>query len=205
MRIAPILLASLLIAAPWVSASAQQEPPTPADLGLSSQTQSDLSDASTAIWLTRLNDIELLLRDGDIDPEIRSRAIRDLNAISEGAKTRIKEGRERLRPISRELESLGPAPAEGEAAESEEVANLRQEIAERIAEIDLRLREVQLVLVRAENLELSLIRRAEGPLLDRLLVRSTILWEAETWGVAGAQWIRMLSSVAGAPSAWRAS
>ena len=90
-RIPYILLAALLIAAPWVSASAQQKTPTPADLGLSSQTQFDLSDAPTAIWLNRLNDIDLLLRESDIDPEIRSRIIRDLNAISQGAKARVKE------------------------------------------------------------------------------------------------------------------
>ena len=196
------LLTAIVAIGDWSATWAQQSQPTASAYGLSSEAQADLSEADTQVWLNRLNNIELLLSNEDIPADARNRAIRDLNAISEGAKDRLKAERERLKPISRELESLGPAPAEGEAAESEDMANLRYEISERIAKIEFQLREIQLILVRAENLELSLITRSEGPLVDNLWARSPILLDAETWRIAGTHLVTLVRAVADAPSAW---
>jgi small-conductance mechanosensitive channel len=188
----------------WANAWAQKPGPTASDYGISSQSQLELSDADTPIWLSRLNDIELTLGNEEIPADTRSRALRDLNSIGHGAKARLGQAKARLEPIYRELESLGAAPAEGES-ESEDIANLRHEIGERIATIEFRLRELRLVLVRADNLELALISRSDDPLVDRLWTRSPILWQGETWRAAGANWLTLMNAVAAAPEVWWAT
>ncbi len=186
----------------WSAALAQQTQRTASDYGISSEGQVDLSDADTKVWLNRLNDIELTLRNEEISAEVERRALRDVNKISKGAKVRFEQEQARLKPIRRELDSLGPAPAEGEASESEEIANLRHEVIERTAEIEFGLREIQLVLVRADNLELALITRAEDPTFSRLWVHSPILLDADTWRIAGTGWLTLARAVAEAPGAW---
>jgi hypothetical protein len=94
----------------WSAALAQQAQRTASDYGISTEGQVDLGDADRQVWLTRLNDIELTLRNEDIPAEIQSRALRDINKISKGAKVRLKQEQARLKPIRRELDSLGPAP-----------------------------------------------------------------------------------------------
>ena len=198
-----LLLLSFMVLAVggWPNAWAQKPGPTASDYGISSQSQLELSDADTPIWLNRINDIELTIGDEDISVETRGRALRDLNAISQGAKARLEQEQERLEPINKELNSLGPPPVEGEA-ESEDIANLRHEIGDRIATIEFRLRELRLVLVRAENLELSLISRTDSPMAGRLWERSPVLWQGETWRVAGANWLQLIKAVAAAPGKW---
>ena len=196
-----LVILMILAVGDWPKAWSQTPAPTASDYGISPQTQLDLSDADTQVWLNRLNDIELALANEELSAESRRRALRDLKAISQGAKARLNEEQAQLEPIYKELESLGPAPAEGES-ESEDIANLRHEIGDRIAEIEFRLREIGLVLVRAENLELSLIAQADSPVLDRLWERSPILWQGQTWKIAGANWLHLMKTVAAAPGAW---
>jgi small-conductance mechanosensitive channel len=200
-RILLIVVITIIAISGWSAARAQQAQRTPADYGISTEWQADLKDADTQVWLNRLDDIELILGKNDIPGESRARAMRDVKAISNEAKTRLQVERDRLKPINRELESLGSPPAEGEA-ESEDIANLRHEVGERIAKVEFHLRQIQLVLVRAENLELSLIGLAESPLFDRLLIRSPILWQVKTWRIAGAHLVALVRAVAEAPEAW---
>jgi len=195
-------LIPILAVGGWSAALAQQAQPTASDYGISSDKQGDLSDADTMVWLSRLNDIELSLTNEDIPAETQRRALRDINAISDEAKVRFEQEQARLKPILRELESLGPAPAEGEASESEEIANLRQEVIERTAEIEFHLREIQLALVRADNLELALITRMEAPTFSRLWVHTPILLDADTWRIAGTGWLTLVRAVTGAPGVW---
>jgi len=197
-----LVLIFVLAVSGWPAAQAQQAQRTASDYGISSEKQLDLRDADMQVWFRRLNDIELTLGNEEIPAETQRRALRDLNKISVGAKARFKQEREQLKPIIREFESLGPAPADGAAAESEDIANLRSEIGERISVIEFHLREIQLVLVRAENLELALITRTESPTVDRLWVRSPILWKTETWRIAGTDWLTLMTAVVGAPRAW---
>jgi len=197
-----MLLVPILAAGGWSAAHAQQAQESASDYGISSEAQSDWGDADVQTWLTRLNEIELILqREKVLDATLRQ-ALGDVDRIGKAAMIRHGEEAARLKPIEKELATLGAPPDEGQPPEPENIAKLRAEMSDRIAEKEARLRAIQLVIARTENLERALVTRAAGPSTNRLWVRNPILWSWETWKIAGANWLTLVSTVVEAPQAW---
>jgi len=185
------------------SAFGQQSPPTTvSDYGVSSDKQIDWRDASVDAWLQRLDAIELMLQRSDLREEARRQALEDIEKIDKAAQARRQKEESILEPIERELASLGAPPAEGEPPEPSRISTLRSEIKARIADSEARLGEIQLVLARKDNLEVVLISRGEGTVIDRLWIRSPILWNAQTWTLAGDNWLSLIDAVLKAPAEW---
>jgi small-conductance mechanosensitive channel len=180
----------------------QQTQRTASDYGVSSETQLEWEDVDTEAWLDRLDAIELILQRESVHEDIRRQALRDISRISKAAMIRRQEEEARLKPIEKELSSLGPAPVEGEAPEAEQAANLRAEVEARLAQRRGRISELQLILTRTDNLELALITQGDSSGIDRLWVRSPILWDSHTWQIAADNWLTLLNSVYKAPATW---
>jgi len=196
------ILVPFLVAGGLSVAYAQQSQKIATEYGISSEAQVEWSDVDLQAWLDRLNAIELILQREEIHEEMRRQALQDIDMISKAAMIRRAEEEARLKPIQKELESLGPAPAEGEAPDPQQIADLRAEVEARLADRQARVRELALVLARTDNLELALITEGQGPMIDRLWNRSPILWDVRTWQIAAANWLTLINSVVEAPAAW---
>lgn len=85
---------------------------------------------------------------------------------------------ERIRKL---IEALGPPPKEGEPPESAEIAAQRQQLNDRLAHVDGRLKQLDLLAERSRGM-LTTIGTAESVALgDKLLTRTPSLFAAETW------------------------
>jgi potassium efflux system protein len=201
-RLVFTLLVPILAVGGWSAAHAQQVEESAADYGISSDVQSDWGHADIEAWLTRLNEIELILQHEKVPEPTLRQALNDVDRIGKAAAIRHGEETARLKPARKELESLGAPPEEGQPQEPEEIAKLRADMNDRMAAKEAKLRAIQLVIARTENLERALVTRASGPSTNRLLVRNPILWKWETWRIAGANWLTLISAVVEAPQAW---
>lgn len=108
----------------------------------------------------------------------------------------------RLRSLRLELESLGPAPGEGEPRESEDVAALRQGLAEEIAIEEGRASQAGLTIVRAREALRALAEAEEDRLRRRLLDRGpSPIWPG-VWTVAAGNFAALIRDMYDAPIAW---
>jgi small-conductance mechanosensitive channel len=106
-----------------------------------------------------------------------------------------------LKSLRLELNSLGPAPAEGEPEEAPEVAEIRKTLQDRVARVEGRMQKARLVLVRVENLRVQL-RRQETTEFEARLRRSPSLFDAATWQKTGTAFGELSERVASAPAVW---
>ncbi|MGI9400952.1 MAG: mechanosensitive ion channel family protein [Rhizobiaceae bacterium] len=83
--------------------------------------------------------------------------------------------------ISEQLDELGPAPAEGEPAESTELANRRAQLNARLSSVDGIQTETRLVMLRASQVERSTLAIKRERFVQRLFVRSYGIFDPELW------------------------
>jgi small-conductance mechanosensitive channel len=137
-----------------------------------------------------------------------SRALDRIEALGEGAPTmeeldvafgeaaRIVRDADTLRsvvalelaPIQQELKALGPRPAAGAPAETDTVRALRERLEARLATIDARAKQAEVVVARAEGLRHQMRLLARAKVAKRLLTRGPPPLDPATWPPALASW-----------------
>ena len=152
-RILFLAIVSSLAVAGCSVAYGQSVRQTAKEYGISQGSLLDWGDADTQSWLDRLNEIELILQHEDISEATLNEALSDADRIGRAAMIRHREEVARLKPIEKELTSLGPVPEDGGAPEPPDIEKLRAEVNQRIAKKESLVRAIQLVIARADNLE----------------------------------------------------
>ena len=108
----------------------------------------------------------------------------------------------RLGPLQEQLQSLGPAPAEGEPPEAEETAAIRERLLAQVREQEGRISRTQLAEVRAKDLLGRLERRQQVLLQAQLFQPSPSLLSAAVWITAWQEATNLAVAIVEAPAAW---
>ena len=182
-----ILVALAALVAP-VSARAQQ---------IDGQAQLDL-------WIVTLDRIEQDIAPGDIDERKITALEQELRALQEAARSLRNASEKQLAPLRREQEALGilpPAPeptaeeAEAQPAPqpsqlSEGAEQRRVELEAKVSEVEGRIRQIDLVLTRAQALLRQLAELSSRQTAERLLSRGPSIFDASTWATARSEFTR---------------
>ncbi len=102
---------------------------------------------------------------------------------------------EELAPLRAQLETLGPAPAEG-VEEAPEIAARRAELAERVARLEARKSEADLVATRAANLVGRLARFRRAEIAKLILRQGPSILESAVWSDGPTELAELSASVA---------
>ena len=161
--------------------------------------------SSPRIWIQNLDSIETMVERGQAeDPQMVDALKTVLQEIIDEAKGSLALDRQRLKPLNAEMRTLGPPPAEGEAPESEELADIRADLTGRIAEVEGRMKATDLVIAKAQNL-MSRVSGTVRTEISRLFERSPSIFERETWQKAGEELKALIESIKSAPLEWWSS
>ena len=187
--VAPLALLLLLAAA---GGARGQEPPQPFGFSLTAWNQvlTEVSQAAERPDLT-----------ADQVAAQRARLAELLSAIASARD----EVQGRLSPLLSQLEALGPPPAEGEPAESPDVALNREDLNEQITALQGQVQRADLAEARALDLDSQLGAFVRGATVERLLYRQPYPLAPETIAVAVPEFFAHLGELAVAPAAWWAT
>ena len=114
------------------------------------------------------------------------------------------EARQALEAPRAELNALGPEPKEGESAEAAEITRQRREIEQKIANIEARIQQAELIAARAEELLKQLSSARQTELQQHLLARAPALFDRTVWQRASSEYQRVSAQISSAViNAWR--
>lgn len=153
-------------------------------------------------WEKTLKNAETTLQSEDLDrPEIEA-TTKELAAVIAEAQA-LRAASQQVAPsVSAELQSLGPAPAEGAPAEDDKVAATRAALTKRQAELDGYISQSQLTTVRAQNLIASFGVHEQGQMTARLFKRLPSPLRPAVWVEAWQQLLTAIDDTLAAPQRW---
>ncbi|MDJ0942618.1 MAG: mechanosensitive ion channel [Kiloniellales bacterium] len=135
--------------------------------------------------------------------EPRANEIRaDLGQLRAAASIAIAEAETELSRIETRLAALGPAPAEGEPPEAEAIADQRKAFRQEIAELDAQVKESELVITKANQLDgrISALLRAQT--VRQLSRRVRLPLDPDILTAALPEGLAVLRQMAAAPAVW---
>lgn len=146
------------------------------------QSEPDLTpEQQVSAWKAQIDGIELALtRDGVTEEQFNKRRAQ-AEKIIEDAHTLESELEPIADSIQDRLDELGPAPAEDEPAEADDIKDRRQAVSEALAEVDSVLKKARLATVRAEQIvgKIASIRRER--FANALLERNRSILNPALW------------------------
>ncbi len=153
-------------------------------------------------WERTFNAITLEIDRGQISPE---RALELKARLIEIEKEAVKvrtNAETALKPVKVQLEALGPAPAEGEPAETQEIADQRNKIVDDIAAYEARTKQADLAATKVKDLGLQINAMTLERTIQRLLQSYPIPIVPGTIAVAVPEFFEALAVRTKAPAAW---
>ena len=186
-----LLLACLFLTAVLPVVGLAQEGPTAAGV-----------DAASQAWDNTFERVESYLGKKNYDRETSQRFYEQLADIrTEAVNLRDSVARQQQN-LSNLLEALGPKPAEGESAESEEIAARRGRYQEELNRRKAERAQAELALVRVDELSngLSLLRR--GILVDELLTRYPVPFMPQTLLISAREMVSHIGTLLVSPRDW---
>jgi potassium-dependent mechanosensitive channel len=170
------------------------------------ETQAPLSNEDFArlasSWNLSLDGIELEIAERTPNLETLSELRKEVDRVLQEAAERKEVVDATIAQERRLLDSLGPAPAEGDAAEAPEIVAQRQELDKRVAAIEAHAKQIDLIVAQADELT-SRLRAARGARMEQnLMARGPSVLASQTWVEGGAQALVFVRALAAAPADW---
>ncbi len=135
--------------------------------------------------------------------EARANDIRgDLAAVRVAAGIAITEAEIELSRITTRLAALGPAPAEGEPPEAEVIAEMREVFGDEIAQLDARIKESELVITKANQLDRRIGALLRAQTVRKLSRRVRLPLDPDIVTAAVPEGFVVLRQLAAAPGQW---
>jgi potassium efflux system protein len=103
------------------------------------------------------------------------------------------------------FEALGPAPKEGEPAESQDVAGQRESLKARLAVFESRMKQADLVAAQASDIMGTFMAASRERLASRLLTRGPYPVLPGVWAKAIPEFVTTMAGLVAAPLEWLAS
>ena len=107
-------------------------------------------------WSRNFDAVAREIERGEITQGRATELKKDLGAIGAEAKQIKADAQRELGPLKDQLQALGPAPAEGEPAETGEIAAQRKKLQDDIADYQARIKQADLTLARIQDLTLQI-------------------------------------------------
>jgi len=107
-------------------------------------------------WSRNFDAVAREIERGEITQGRAAELKKDLGAIGAEAKRIKADAQRELGPLQDQLQALGPAPAEGEPAETGEIATQRKKLQDDIADYQARIKQADLTLARIQDLTLQI-------------------------------------------------
>ncbi|WP_162906862.1 DUF3772 domain-containing protein [Algihabitans albus] len=159
-------------------------------------------DEISASWHETLDAVREELSGTPPSPTRTTELQNDLNALIAEADAAERRAQNALTPLGQEREALGPPPAEGEPEERPEITEARQNIQERIAVFESRLRQAQLAETQANVLLRDISRAQQEELTAELLTLFPSPLEPQTWLDAFGEAVTVVGHALAAPLEW---
>ncbi len=135
-------------------------------------------------WEAMLDRVETMLAGRDQAESDLAEARSAIEPMRELARAERTAARAALKEQKRLLDALGPAPAEGEPAEPEDLAARRKALDRQIAETESRVKTADLVLTRADTALQQIAQAVLRQRADTLLTRAPSPLALATWRLA---------------------
>ncbi len=123
----------------------------------------------------------------------------EIRADAEGIKADFEA---RFEPFQSQLDALGPPPEEGAAPEPAEIATQRERLGTDIAAIDGQIKQVELIIARASELDRRITRLARRQLLDQLTTSFPFPLSPDTVSTAVPEFLGVVREIVDSPFAW---
>ncbi len=163
------------------------------------QAQPRLDDSpSTPIsgWSARLDDASEKLQKPKLTDETLSQLRDEFESVRREARKWIAEQAPNVETAQSELETLGPAPGEGEEPEAAGVAAQRQELKARLALITGPIKEAELIVGRANNLVAQLGEVRRKRFAEKIFARGPSPLSPAVWRLALPELTLIVTSIA---------
>ncbi len=172
------------------------------------------AQAQVDLWIATLDRIEQEIEAGDIGDRQIVGLEQELRALQVAARSLRVAAEKELAPLRREQEALGVLPApertEGiEPAPAPEPSQLgtraeerRLQLEEQVAEVEGKIRQIDLVLTRAQALLRRLAEVSSQRTAERIFSRGPSIFDAATWLTARAELGRFLAVMADRLETW---
>jgi small-conductance mechanosensitive channel len=155
-----------------------------------------------AEWSRTIDQASQELGRGEIAPERSARLIERLDQIGDEAAQIQDNARDQLDPLYGQLRALGVVPSEGEAPEPAAIATQRSQLQDTIATFEARVRQTELTITRAQELEDRLKSAVREQALERLLKDFPSPYIPANFLKALPEFLQQLALVAASPLLW---
>jgi hypothetical protein len=155
-----------------------------------------------AEWSRTIDQASQELGRGEIAPERSARLLERLKLIRSEAEDIQDNARDQLGPLRGQLRALGVVPGEGEAPEPGSIATQRSQLQDTIATFEARVRQTELTITRAQELEDRLKSAVRDQALERLLKDFPSPYIPANFLKALPEFLQQLALVAASPLLW---
>lgn len=157
---------------------------------------------TVAGWNRRLDQIERLLQSGGPPASDNQEALETLSDVRGEAQTAKSRAEGRLEDANARLQSLGPAPGEGEPAEPADIDQRRTQINNEISTLKSQVSLADLALTRVRSLEEKLSSSERKRLVERLMTQGPLPYAPETLAAASKDFAALVAAMGEAAVAW---
>ncbi len=161
--------------------------------------------AEVAAWQQILDRVQEQISRPELTVEERDLLREQAEYVVDETTNAAREGRNKLKSLKELQSALGPAPKEGELAETEDVANTRKILAMDIATYESRVKQADFTSVQAKDTLQSIIVTHRTRLWDRLLTPKVSPVKPGAWFKAIPEFVGMLFLFVEAPAEWISS
>ena len=175
----PLILAAVF----FTDAVAQQEAVKPVLQQNAAEAKPDsANETNSASWAGYLDSItQALSREGVTEAQL-DQFFDDAGKIAVEAGAVVRELQPQADQLTQQLEELGPAPESGAPSESSEVTQSRETLNAKFSEIDGRLKEAKLAVVRADQVQKTVSEVRRNRFVNSITTRSLDAYQPEFWG-----------------------
>lgn len=164
------------------SAMAQQDAMKPVLQQNAAETTTDAAkESNSASWAGYLDSVtQALSREGLTEAELNE-FFEDAGDIVLEAGAAVDELQPQADQLAQQLEELGPAPESGAPSESADISQRRETLNTKFAEVDGKLKEAKLALVRAEQVQKTVTEVRRNRFVNSITTRSLEAYKPEFW------------------------
>ncbi len=157
---------------------------------------------AAARWDRSLDLVEQQLTRADTTAESATRFFDLTNQIRQEAEREAAAMQPRVDSLQRRLEALGPAPGEGAAPESPEVAAQRQGLNEELQRLNAQIGQAKLAIVRADEIDQEIGSLSQRKRFEALFRTYPFPWAPETWQQSVPEFFAVADRMLRSPTSW---
>ncbi len=162
----------------------------------------DISRMDPEEWTYSLDLIDQQLRRADTTAESADRFLDITTEVLGEAQGMVTELSPRVESIGRRLAAMGPAPEEGAAPETADVAKRRATLTAELRRLNGLITQAKLAIVRVEELDELIGSLSQSKRVEALIRLYPFPWAPDTWEEAVPEFLSVMRKIARSPVIW---